>query len=237
MKNANHDAAPWLAAVVESSDDAIISKDLNGTIRSWNAGAQRLFGFTPEEAIGQAITIIIPPERYEEEKQILSRLRKGERIDHFETVRRAKNGSPVYVSLTISPVKNSRGRIIGASKIARDISERRRDQQILKEAELSVKILQTQDQERRRIARELHDGLGQLLAAICINVSQVEKEKANLSPAAARRVEENRQLVEQALREVRTVSHLLHPLCWRNSACHPPCSLISTGLPSAAKSA
>jgi PAS domain S-box-containing protein len=211
MKHANHDAAPWLAAIVDCSDDAIISKDLNGTIRSWNAGAQRLFGFTPEEAIGQAITIIIPPERHEEEKQILSRLRKGERIDHFETVRRAKNGSPVYVSLTISPVKDSRGRIIGASKIARDISERRRDQQILKEAELSARVLQTQDQERRRIARELHDGLGQLLAAIGINVSQVVKEKTNLSPAAARRVEESRQLIEQALAEVRTLSHLLHP--------------------------
>jgi PAS domain S-box-containing protein len=102
MNKRNHDAAPWLAAVVESSDDAIISKDLNGVIRTWNAGAQRLFGFAPDEAVGQPITIIIPPELHDEEKQILKRLRNGERIVHFETVRCAKNGSRVRVSLTIS---------------------------------------------------------------------------------------------------------------------------------------
>jgi PAS domain S-box-containing protein len=210
MNNEN-DAAPWLAAIVESSDDAIISKDLNGVIRSWNSGAQRLFGFRPDEAIGQPITIIIPPDRHEEEKQILGRLRNGERIDHFETIRRQKSGSPVYVSLTISPVKDFQGRIIGASKIARDISERRRTEQAVKDAELSGRLLQMQDQERRRIARELHDGLGQLLASISMNISQVRKEKDNLSPAAARCLEENSGLIQQASDEIRTVSYLLHP--------------------------
>jgi PAS domain S-box-containing protein len=207
----NHDAAPWLAAVVESSDDAIISKDLNGVIRSWNDGAQRLFGFAPDEAIGQPITIIIPPELRDEEKQIIDRLRNGERIVHFETIRRAKNGSRVHVSLTISPVRDSRNRIIGASKIARDIGERRRVEETVKAAELSGRLLKMQDQERRRIARELHDGLGQLLAAVKMNVYQVLKEKEKLSVITARSVEENAQLIEQGLTEIRTLSYLLHP--------------------------
>lgn len=211
MNDANHDAAPWLAALVESSDDAIISKDLNGVIRTWNAGAQRLFGFTSEEAVGQPITIIVPPNLLEEEKGILRRLRNGEGIDHFETIRRTKNGSRVEVSLTISPVRDSQGHIMGASTIARDIGERQRAEKVLKGAELSGRLLQMQDQERRRIARELHDGLGQLLAAISMNAGQVMKEKAKLSPATARCVEENSCLVEQALAEIRTLSYLLHP--------------------------
>jgi PAS domain S-box-containing protein len=211
MNDTNHDAAPWLAALVESSDDAIISKDVNGVIRTWNAGAQRLFGFTSEEAVGQSITIIVPPELLGEENQILGRLRDGEHIDHLETNRLTKNDSRINVSLTIYPVRESQGRIIGASSIARDISERQRADQVLKGAELSGRLLTMQDQERRRIARELHDGLGQLLAAIGINVGQVMKEKANLSPATARYVEENSRLVEQALSEIRTLSYLLHP--------------------------
>jgi PAS domain S-box-containing protein len=211
MNNTNHDAAPWLAALVDSSDDAIISKDLNGVIRTWNAGAQRLFGFMSEEAVGQSITIIVPPELLEEETGILRRLRNGEAIDHFETIRHTKNGSRVHVSLTISPVRDSQGHIMGASTIARDISERQRSEQVLKEAELSGRLLQMQDQERRRIARELHDGLGQLLAAISMNVGKVMKEKGKLSPATERCVEENSSLVEQALAEIRTLAYLLHP--------------------------
>jgi PAS domain S-box-containing protein len=211
MNDTNHDAAPWLAALVESSDDAIISKDLNGVIRTWNAGAQRLFGYTSEEAVGQPITLIVPLELRGEENQILGQLREGERIDHLETNRLTKNGSRVNVSLTIYPVRESRGRIIGASMIARDISERQRTEQVLRGAELSGRLLTMQDQERRRIARELHDGLGQLLAAINMNVGRVMKEKANLSPATARCVEENSRLVDQALTEIRTLSYLLHP--------------------------
>jgi len=111
-----------LAAIVESSDDAIISKDLNGVITSWNAGAERTFGFTEAEAVGQPITIIIPPELLDEEPRLLQRLRAGEHIEHYETVRVTKQGKRVDVSLTISPMKDSEGRAVGASKIARATS-------------------------------------------------------------------------------------------------------------------
>ena len=118
-----------LASIVESSDDAIVSKDLDGIIKTWNPGAERLFGYTAEEAIGKPITLLIPMDRHDEESDILSRIRRGERIDHYETVRQRKDGSLVEISVTVSPIKNAEGRIIGASKIARDITERRRAQE------------------------------------------------------------------------------------------------------------
>jgi PAS domain S-box-containing protein len=115
-----------LAAIVESSDDAIVSKSLEGIIRTWNAGAERLFGWTAAEAVGRSITLIIPPERHDEETAILNRLRRGERIEHFETVRVAKDGRHLNISLTVSPIRDDAGHIIGASKIARDVTERKR---------------------------------------------------------------------------------------------------------------
>jgi PAS domain S-box-containing protein len=128
-----------LAAIVESSDDTIISKDLNGVITSWNAGAQRTFGFTEAEAVGQPMTIIIPPELLDEETRILQGLRAGEHIQHYETVRVTKQGKRVDVSLTISPMKDSDGRVVGASKIARDITERRRTEEALQRSEAEAK--------------------------------------------------------------------------------------------------
>jgi PAS domain S-box-containing protein len=119
----------WLASIVQSSDDAIVSKDLDGIITSWNNGAERVFGYTAEEAVGQPITIVISQDRQDEERTILARIRRGEHIDHFETVRQRKDGSLVVVSLTISPVKNADGAIVGASKIARDITEQKRSQE------------------------------------------------------------------------------------------------------------
>ena len=119
----------WLASIVDSSDDAIISKNLDGIITSWNAGAERVFGYTAEETIGQPITIVIPQDRLDEERAILTRIRRGERIDHFETVRQRKHGSLIVVSLTVSPVRNAEGKIVGASKNARDITEQKRAQE------------------------------------------------------------------------------------------------------------
>jgi PAS domain S-box-containing protein len=204
-------ASTQLAAIVESSDDAIVSKNLDGVIKSWNKSAERLFGYTAEEAIGQHITLIIPPDRRYEETTILEKLRRGERVDHFETVRMRRNKTLIDVSLTISPVKDSAGRVTGASKVARDISERRRTVEAQQEAELGSRLLQAQDAERRRIGRELHDGVGQLLAGISMNVSRIAKEKDRLSPASAQTVEEVSDLTAQASAEIRTLSYLLHP--------------------------
>ncbi|CAN7673276.1 PAS domain S-box protein [Rhizobium sp. LjRoot30] len=113
----------------ESSDDAIVSKSLEEIITSWNRGAERIFGYSAIEVIGQPITILIPPERLDEEPAILARVQSGERVDHFETVRRRKDGQLIDISLTISPIRTPGGIIVGASKIARDISERQRGQE------------------------------------------------------------------------------------------------------------
>jgi PAS domain S-box-containing protein len=132
-----------IAAIVESSEDAVLTKDLNGLITSWNHGARRLFGYAAEEVIGKPVTILIPAERHNEEPTMLARIRRGERIDHYETVRQRKDGSTVDISLTVSPVRNPEGEIVGASKIARDITERRRAEQqqrlLLREMDHRVK--------------------------------------------------------------------------------------------------
>ena len=125
----NEERLRWVASIVDFSDDAIVSKNLDGVITSWNKGAERVFGYTAEEAIGQPITILIPQDRHAEERTILTRIRRGERIDHFETVRQRKTGSLIVVSLTVSPVKNAEGEVVGASKIARDVSEQKRTQE------------------------------------------------------------------------------------------------------------
>jgi PAS domain S-box-containing protein len=131
-------ATRLLAAIVESSHDAIVSKSLNGVITSWNKGAERLFGYAAEEAVGQNITLIIPPERRYEERAIVEQLTRGERIDHFETVRMRKDGSLLDVSLTISPMKDASGRVVGASKLARDITERKRAEEALRQAQTDL---------------------------------------------------------------------------------------------------
>ena len=141
----NEEAAQHYAAIVESSDDAILSKDINGVITSWNSGAQRLFGYTSQEAVGKPVTMLIPADRHDEEPRILERIRRGERIDHYETVRQRKDGSFVDISLTVSPIRDLRGNIIGASKIARDITERKRAEErqdlLLREMDHRIKNL------------------------------------------------------------------------------------------------
>jgi PAS domain S-box-containing protein len=128
------EASARLAAIVESSDDAIVAKTLDGIITAWNRGAEQIFGYTAPEAVGQHITLIIPPERLDEENEVLARVRRGKKVDHFETVRKAKDGRRIDISLTVSPIKNAAGQIIGASKVARDITERKRQEDLLREA-------------------------------------------------------------------------------------------------------
>jgi PAS domain S-box-containing protein len=366
-----------LAAIVESSDDAIISKDLDGVIRTWNVGAMRIFEYTAQEAVERSITIIIPPERHDEETQILQRLRKGERIEHFETVRVTKSGKKIDVSLTISPVRNANGQVIGVSKIARDITSQKQVEKELRESEerfrailettpecvklvapdgtllhmnapglkmvgadcaelvigqsvydliapedrdrfrafnqkicagekgtlefaiialdgkrrqmethaaplhnpdgtlihlavtrdvsarkqaeqtlhdlakrldaevqartteledrnadvlrqseqvrkLSLRLMITQDEERRHIARDLHDSAGQTLTVLGINLAQLIRDAERIAPKLAKDGGKIQELVQQLHREIRTTSYLLHPPL-----------LDETGLPSA----
>ena len=138
---ASPELAPfWLAAIIESADDAIISKTLEGIITSWNKGAQRIFGYTADEVIGKPVTILIPPDHEDEEPAILARLRAGKRIQHYETVRVAKDGRLLDISLTVSPIKGPNGEIVGASKIARDITEQRQARRALDEASERLKL-------------------------------------------------------------------------------------------------
>jgi PAS domain S-box-containing protein len=239
-------AAGLLAAIIDSSDDAIISKSLDGIITSWNAGAERLFGYTAKEAIGQNITLIIPVERRDEEVMILERLRRGERIDHFETVRFRKDGTNLEISLTISPVKDAKGIVVGASKIARDITDKKRVEQALQASEERLRVLanglenqvrvrthqleqgnaeilqqseqlrefstrlqQTQDDERRRIARDLHDSAGQVVAALGMQLASITQHA--VKPQVRKAAQESLEMVRQLSKEIRTVSYLLHP--------------------------
>jgi PAS domain S-box-containing protein len=153
------EGAARLAAIIDSSDDAIVSKTLEGVITSWNRAAERIFGYTEAEAVGQHITLIIPEERHGEEREVLARLVRGERIDHFETIRRAKDGHLVEISLTVSPVRNSAGLIVGASKVARDITDRRR-------LERERQGLLEREQEARAEAEVLNRSKDQFLATL-----------------------------------------------------------------------
>jgi PAS domain S-box-containing protein len=152
-----------LSAIVENSDDAIISKDLTGKIMSWNAGAQKIFGYSQQEAVGRPITMLIPPDRLGEEADIVAKLKRGEKVDHFETVRITKDRRKVAVSLTISPIRDVQGRVVGASKIARDITEKKESERQLVEAHEKLKG-HSQELEKHVAARtaELQESLAEL---------------------------------------------------------------------------
>jgi PAS domain S-box-containing protein len=164
----SEEAGLRLAAIIESSDDAIVSKDLDGTITSWNGGAERIFGYLAEEIIGKPITILIPPDHQKEEEAIMGRIRRGQRVEHYQTVRQRKNGSLIDISLSISPVRNAQGNVIGASKIARDITEHKRSEaqiiNLAREAEHRTKnILSTVLATVRLSHSDTSDDLKQLI--------------------------------------------------------------------------
>jgi PAS domain S-box-containing protein len=223
-------------AIIESSDDAIISKTLDGVIRSWNGGAERLFGYTAEEAVGKPITLIIPPERHDEERDILARLRRGERVDHFETVRVAKDGRRLDISLTVSPVRDGAGRVVGASKVARDITDRKRVDAALREADrrkdeflallahelrnplapirngLQILRLAERDPEARARAREMMDRQLTHMVRIVddlLDVSRITRGKMELRRARVRLADVIGSAVETARPVIDAAGHTL----------------------------
>ncbi len=197
-----------LAAIVESSQDAIYGSTISGYITSWNRGAEQLFGYPAAEVAGQHISIIAPEDRRNEPAEVLEKLKRGEVVRPFETVRRRKDGSLVDVSVTVSAVKDPTGHITGVSAIAHDIEDRKQVETELKK--LSARLLNVQDEERRNMARELHDSVIQGLAAAVINLSLM-RDSVQLDPEAARTLEETLKITEESVREIRTFSYLLHP--------------------------
>ena len=200
-----------LAAIVQSSNDAITSKSLDGTIRSWNRAAERIYGYSAKEALGESIMLIVPPERREEELSILERFRRGEQIEHFETVRLCKERRPIDVSLSVSPIRDLAGRIVGASSIARDISERKT---------LQRQVLGIAEDEQRRIGQDLHDstqqelsGLGMLAQTLLTSLSKTPD--SSLGAQATKLRELATKIVKGIARthqEVRSIARGLVPL-------------------------
>jgi PAS domain S-box-containing protein len=197
-----------LGAIVASSDDAIISKTLGGIITSWNAGARRLFGYTVEEAVGRPINMLIPPDRYDEEALIIDRLRRGLSVEHFETVRITKDGEQIHVSLAISPIKNAAGQIIGAAKIARDITERKRAEEALRQAhaELAhVSRVTTMGELTASLAHEVRQPIAAAMtdAKTCLRWLDRETPDIDEARAAILRVVEDARRARDIINQIR----------------------------------
>jgi PAS domain S-box-containing protein len=190
-------------AIVESSDDAIIGKTLDGRITSWNKGAEKIFGYSRKEMQGKRISRLIPADRAQEEPMIIERIKRGESVDHYETVRRRKDGKLIEVSVTISPIHDRSGKIIGASKVARDITERKR---------LQKEILEISDREQRRIGQELHDGLCQQLAGIELMSHAIARTLAGKSKEYSHRVSGIAAHVRDAITHTRSLARGLSPV-------------------------
>ena len=221
-----------LAAIVESSDDAIISKTLDGIILTWNQGAERIFGYTAQEAIGRHIAMLIPPDRQAEEATILDRIRHGKRVESFETVRVTKDGRQLSISVTVSPIKDKSGKVIGASKIARDITARKRTEQELcrLRSELEQRVVdrtalaerrtsqlramhdeltRSEEGQRRRLAHLLHDQLQQLLIAARLKMGVVRQ--GNIDEGLRQTVDQVEELIDQSIKESRSLTMELSP--------------------------
>src|SRR5258708_3295985 len=213
--NPSMDVAARLAAIVTSSDDVIVSKTLEGVITSWNPAAERMLGYTAEEAIGKNIKLVIPPDRWAEEDGVLARIKRGERVEHFETVRRTKNGRMLNVSLTVSPVRDASGRVVGASKVARDITDRIRAEKELERLLASEKEAREQAELANRlkddflavVSHELRSPLNAITGwASLMRTGRLDKEQ---SARAVQTILRNAQSQNQLLGDLLDVSRIV----------------------------
>jgi PAS domain S-box-containing protein len=196
-----------LAAIVESSNEAILSTSLDGTILSWNAAAQRIFGFTAAEAIGQPVAMLIPPDRWAEDHAIVQQLQAGKRIEPHETKRLTKSGQTIDVAVTISALQGANGELIGAARIARDITEQKRAEEAL--SNVSRRLIEAQEQERTRIARELHDDIGQRLSLLSTNLVALT-QGAFVAPRFDALTSELQRQASEIASDIQALSHRLH---------------------------
>jgi PAS domain S-box-containing protein len=192
-----------LAVIVESSTDAILSRNLDGILTTWNRGAERLFGYTAAEIVGQPISVLIPADRANEHERLMETLRRGELIETFETVRLHKSGRRLEVSVTHSTIKDPAGMLTGISSIIRDISERKR---------LEAEVLQASEQEQHRIAQDLHDGLGQQLAGISCLSNMLTKDLGKKTSRQATVAARISKLLDTAVAQTRALARGLHPI-------------------------
>jgi two-component system sensor kinase FixL len=192
-----------LANIVESSNDAIFSRKLDGTVITWNAAAERIFGYAAPEMIGRSSAALLPPDRADEALHLMNRVRRGQRVSHFETVRLRKDGTALTISLSVSPLRDARGRIVGASTIARDISAER---------EMEGRILEMREQERRRLGRDLHDGLGQQLGGVELVCRTLAKSLTRRKRPEARTAQLLVTQIQNALAQARELARGLTPV-------------------------
>jgi PAS domain S-box-containing protein len=207
------DPQAHLAAIIQSSDDAIVSKDLNGIIRSWNPAAERMFGFTAEEAVGNSIYLIIPDDRRGEEAEVIASVSRGDVVDHYETVRRRKDGSQIDISLTVSPIRDSTGKIVGASKVARDITERKRlieaeHSQLVRERSFQTEANRIKDQFLATLSHELRTPLNAIIgwSEMLLGGNLNEQERALGLRTIDRNARAQIQLVDDLLDVSRIIS-------------------------------
>ncbi len=191
------------AALVESSDDAIIGKTLDGRVTSWNRGAELIFGYTRQEMVGQPIARLIPDDRQAEEPRILEKIKHGESVDHYETIRRRKDGKLIEISVTVSPIRDAAGNIIGASKVARDITERKR---------LEREIIEISNREQQRIGQDLHDGLGQELTGIELLCQVLEQKLAGKAKAESKLAGKIAEHIRDTISHTRKLARGLSPV-------------------------
>jgi PAS domain S-box-containing protein len=201
------EARARIALIVESSDDAIIGKTIDGTILSWNSGAEKIYGYSAREVIGSHVSILIPTDENHELARHLERVRRGESISHHETLGKRKDGKLINVSLTISPIRDARNQVVGVSTIARDVTRNKLAEEALQT--FSRRLIEAQEAERKHIARELHDEIGQVLTAVRLNLQSLQSSMPPALPPS--RIDESLGIVDEALDRVRELSLNLRP--------------------------